>query len=69
LSSVALVALLGASLVLVGTFLPIHRYSFVSIPRNSFASDGNCWLIGVAVLVGATAVRFLTRAKDCTPGR
>jgi hypothetical protein len=56
------VALLGAALILVGTFLPIRTYGNLPIPQNSFVSDGDWWLIVVAMLVAVAALYFLVGA-------
>jgi hypothetical protein len=52
-------ALVGAILVLVGSFLPVHSYGLIPVPSNSFASDGNWWLLAMALAMGTGAAYVL----------
>lgn len=54
----AWVALVGAALILVGTFLPIRKLGILPIPDNSFVSDGDWWLLLVALVVAVAALYF-----------
>jgi hypothetical protein len=58
--------LLGAVLVLIGSFTPVHSFGTLPIYKNSFVQDGDWWLLVVAVAMGVTAVYFL---MDATSGR
>jgi hypothetical protein len=56
------VALLGGVLVFVGAFVPIRSYGTLPIPTNSFVSDGDWWILAVALLIGVAALYFLLGA-------
>jgi hypothetical protein len=53
------VALLGAFLVLIGVFLPIHSYGGVPIAHNSFVASGYWWVLVLPLIVGVSAAYVL----------
>jgi hypothetical protein len=57
-------ALLGAILVLVGSFVPIHSLGSLPIANNSFVSGGDWWILALPLAMGVTAAYLLLEAAE-----
>lgn len=59
----AALILLGALLVLIGAFVPVHSYGAVPIQKNSFVAGGEWWVVAIAVLMGVSGSYLLIGAS------
>lgn len=59
----AVIALLGAVLVFVGSFLPVHKLGIIPMPNNSFVSDGDWWVLIAALVMLVAGLYQLLGAR------
>lgn len=55
-------ALLGAVLILIGTFLPVRSLASLPIANNSFVAGGDWWVLVLPLTMGVTAAYMLIGA-------